>query len=366
MQYHAPATQPPTGSDTLDISVNDNGNTGTGSSTTIDTALIPINSINNAPVITFDQSSLPPSMLMQMEEDNSYVLTSKLSVSDDAEGADALTMTITVKSGVGAVSLKASSLAALTFSTGDGTNDDSLVCDGTLTELNAALSELTFIPATHYYGISASAISVTVEDNGHATSAAGPASLSHTIAIGVQVLAVNDAPVITAPATASVQEASDFLFSSAGATTVSLVDVDADDDPEGLVRCTITSDNAAARVSVHSSVQALHFVSPSSVGGSWSTGIASQAAGRWPVFAALSFYGSAASVNAALHTLVVHTPSSSSGACPYDVDLTITVNDQGYSCGGADCATSVVDADGTDDGKLTAEHTITITVTCPV
>jgi VCBS repeat-containing protein len=93
---------------------------------------------------------------------------------------------------VSIVSLSTTTLgttAGLTFSVGDGINDESMTFTGTVTDINTALAGLTYTPTFNNDGVGG--ISITVDD--------GNASVTQNLV--VNITPVNDAPVVSAPVT---------------------------------------------------------------------------------------------------------------------------------------------------------------------
>jgi hypothetical protein len=82
----------------------------------------------------------------------------------------------------------------LSFAQGDGLSDPSMVVNGTLTNLNAALAMVTYLPNRNVTG--ADTLTVHVDD-GAPASIGGPRTDTKTIAI--TIAAVNDLPTPTPP-----------------------------------------------------------------------------------------------------------------------------------------------------------------------
>ncbi|WP_299763991.1 cadherin-like domain-containing protein [Ramlibacter sp.] len=81
--------------------------------------------------------------------------------------------------------------AGLVFSSGDGSNDATVVFTGTVAEVNAALAGMRFTPNANYDG--PASIEVSVNDLGNT----GGGALVDTETIAITVTPVNDAPVLT-------------------------------------------------------------------------------------------------------------------------------------------------------------------------
>ncbi|MCA9173615.1 MAG: tandem-95 repeat protein [Planctomycetales bacterium] len=127
------------GLELLDISTNDNGNTGDGGAqTTADTISITVNDVNDAPVLTVPGGQT-------VADDDQLAFAGTISVSD----VDSPTMTITLglssltgASGqIGVLSIGNASGANVT-----GNNSESVTISGALAAVNAALASLSYVP----------------------------------------------------------------------------------------------------------------------------------------------------------------------------------------------------------------------------
>ena len=107
---------------------------------------------------------------------------SAITIADADSGV--LTVTLTVTNG----QLTLASVAGLSFSTGDGSGDATMTFSGSPAAINAALHGMTFKPFLDYNG--AAVLSITHTD-GH--------SAPTTTTVGIDIAAVNDAPVISDP-----------------------------------------------------------------------------------------------------------------------------------------------------------------------
>src|SRR3954452_8715601 len=200
------------GADSLSIGVNDNGNTGSGGPLTDSKSTsIAITAIDDAPV-----NSVPGTQTIN--EDEALTFSSgngnAITVSDiDAGGAD---VTVTLSSANGTITL--GSTAGLTTVTGNGTG--TVNATGPIAAINTDLNNTVFTPAADFSG--STSVSVTTNDNGN-TGVGGP--LSDVDSITVNVTALDDAPVITRPATATTNEDTPFTFSAGN--VISIADVDA-------------------------------------------------------------------------------------------------------------------------------------------
>jgi|GEM_PF-1558738 len=192
-----------TGTRVLTVSINDNGNTGSGSalsdSQTVD---LNISAVNDAPTITAPGS-------IAVSEDVTTALTG-ISFSDADAGSGAVTVTLSVPSG----SLAATSGSGVTV----GGTASALTLNGTIADINAfiAASNLSFTTASN----AASDVTLTVEIDDGGNSGGDAQQDSTTVTLDVSP--VNDAPTIAAPASIAV------TVNEAGSLDgISFADVDA-------------------------------------------------------------------------------------------------------------------------------------------
>ena len=146
-----------------------------------------------------------------MNENGSLVFSASngnaLSFVDNGAGSNADLLTMTVAQGT----LTLGSTNGLIFSS--GSNDSaSFTIKGTVNNLNAALSRVTYQPNANYAGSDSLAISVSRSGDGKL----GSASVALTVSPGV--------PAITAPATAVLSENGSLVFSSGNGNAISFVD----------------------------------------------------------------------------------------------------------------------------------------------
>ncbi|RYF26361.1 MAG: tandem-95 repeat protein [Flavobacteriales bacterium] len=141
-----------------------------------------------------------------------------ISINDVDVGAGNLEMTLTAVNGT----ITLSTTTGLVFSIGDGTTDATMTFQGTLTDVNSALSGLVFIPLANYSGNA----SITVATNDIGNSGSGGAK-SDSDVISITITAVNDAPVNTLPGTQTTAEDIQKIFSTANGNLISINDVDA-------------------------------------------------------------------------------------------------------------------------------------------
>jgi CSLREA domain-containing protein len=159
-----------------------------GSSTGQATRGITITAVNDAPVNTVPAPQTT-------NEDVAKVFSSgnsnQISVNDVDLGANAIKITLTATNGT----LTLSTTAGLSFLTGDGTDDATMIFTGSLSAVNTALNGMSFKPNTDFNG--AASLQIVSDDQG-STGTGGP--LTDTDSVNITVTAQNDAPVVTATA----------------------------------------------------------------------------------------------------------------------------------------------------------------------
>ncbi|MBV6517286.1 MAG: hypothetical protein HPKKFMNG_03014 [Planctomycetes bacterium] len=257
---------------------------------------------NVAPVIT-----APLSLIIA--QNTAHTFSATLSIADDAAWGAALQVTLTATQGTATLA----QITGLSFSAGDGTADAAMTFTGTLDAINAALNGAQFTPNAGYLG--AATLQVDVNDQGN-TGAGGALTDSETVALDVQ--APNQAPVITAPATASTQPDTALVF-----TTISVADADAGAGP---LEVSLLATNGALTLS---GIAGLTF-----------------SAGDGTADAAMTFTGTLTSINAALNGLTFTPTLAFTGAATLQIDA----DDQGNTGLG---------------GALTDTHTINVSVAVP-
>ena len=157
---------------------------GDGGTSSPVTRQINLTAVNDGPVL-----SVPG--VQSTNEDVPLVFSSAngnaITVADVDAGANSIQVTLVA--GNGTVSLRRPT--GLSFSSGDGSGDATMIFTGTLANINAALNGLTFTPAANHTG--AASLQVDANDQGNAGSG-GPRAA--TAAVAINCLAVNDAPVL--------------------------------------------------------------------------------------------------------------------------------------------------------------------------
>ncbi|WP_197085472.1 putative Ig domain-containing protein, partial [Cellvibrio sp. pealriver] len=153
-----------------------------GSLSSDDTATINITAVNDAP-----ENDVPGAQVTS--EDTALVFSSgngnRIQVDDLDVGGGNLEITLSVTNGT----LTLAGTSGLSFTTGDGTADSTLVFTGTKSDINTALATLTFNPTSNYSG--AAVLSLTTSDLGN-TGSGG--TLTDTDTVNITVNSANDAP----------------------------------------------------------------------------------------------------------------------------------------------------------------------------
>jgi hypothetical protein len=201
------------GTANISISVDDQGNTGSGGSlTALGSVQVYHAPTNDAPVITL------PSPLT-IKEDGELVLSGGvIQVQDDAEVADLLKIEVTMTNGT--INLGDSTDVIVTQDGSSGT----LAFSGTITQVNTAFNVLTFIPTKDFVGDAT--VAITADDQG-AGGQGGSMIGSNTLSIAVS--GVNDAPTLNIPGVQVVDFDASLILSTATDNAITFTDVDAVD-----------------------------------------------------------------------------------------------------------------------------------------
>ena len=193
-----------------------------------------VSAVNDPPVNT-----VPAAQTVNEDTDLVFSAASgnAISVADLDLGSLPAEVTLTATNGV----LTLGSTTGLTFTTGDGTADATLVFTGARADVNAALAGLTYRPTSNVYGDAL--LTVTTSDQGGSGSG-GP--LADTDTVAITVLSVNDTPTdITLTGSAVAENAA----SGTTVGTLATTDVDTGDTfTYTLVAGTGDTDNAAFAV----------------------------------------------------------------------------------------------------------------------
>ena len=282
---------------TLGVSVDDQGNTGSGGAQNsgVTNVTLTFAAVNDAP-----QNTVPGAQTVT--EDTALVFSTgngnRISIADVDAASGSMQVTLSVTNGT----LTLSSGAGLTFTTGDGTADANLVFSGTVANINAALNGMRYDPTAAYSG--PALLSITTNDQGNSGSG-GALSDSDTVAITVD--AVNDPPVNTVPAAQSTNADIALTFSTGNGNRISVADSDAAGNP---MQVTLTATNGTVTLA---SIAGLSF-----------------SVGSGTADATMTFTGTISNINAALDGLVFDPTLSFVGAA----SLQIVTSDQGNTGSG--------------------------------
>ncbi|WP_193747495.1 putative Ig domain-containing protein, partial [Cellvibrio sp. OA-2007] len=149
-----------------------------------DSFTVNITAVNDAPVNTVPGAQVT-------SEDTDLIFSAgngnQIQITDVDAGGSSVQVSISVAHGI----LSLSSVAGLTFSTGIGLADRSMVFTGTVANINNALSTLYYTPDNGYSG--AETLSITTNDLGN-TGTGG--ALSDTDTVNITVNPINDAPTV--------------------------------------------------------------------------------------------------------------------------------------------------------------------------
>jgi hypothetical protein len=170
---------------TLGVSINDNGNTGLAGALNsgVTNVNLTVNAVNDAPVLTVPTAQT-------VNEDTNLTFNSvngnRISLSDVDAGSSPLKVTLSAGKGT----LALGSTAGLSNLTGNGSAN--LSFEGTASAIDSALNNLVYLGNPNYNGTDA--INLLVNDQGN-TGSGGALSDSKTI--NLTLTSVNDAPILT-------------------------------------------------------------------------------------------------------------------------------------------------------------------------
>ena len=207
------------GNDTISLQVDDQGNYGTGSSNVVSASIaISITPINDGPSVT------APSVVQQINEDAPLTFNvangNAISISDPdaAEVTGDLEATVSAQFGT----LTLSTIANLVFTEGSGPTATMMKFTGKEADINTALNDLTYTPASdHNDNKGSEVITIQVSDQGNN----GTTILTATATISVQVAALNDTPIIAFDNNSpSTNEDTELIFGAATNNAITVTD----------------------------------------------------------------------------------------------------------------------------------------------
>jgi hypothetical protein len=147
-----------------------------------------VSSVNDSPLISVSSPSYT------VAEDSAFTFSgsNKISIQDVDAQSGIIRVSLSVSNlGVGS-SLSLSQTTGLTFTTGNGFENETMLFEGTLSDINAAIDGLLFDPGTDFNG--SNSIQINVNDRGNSGTGG---SLTANRSIAINVTAVNDPPKIT-------------------------------------------------------------------------------------------------------------------------------------------------------------------------
>ncbi|HUQ31150.1 MAG TPA: tandem-95 repeat protein, partial [Pyrinomonadaceae bacterium] len=164
------------GPDSFKFTVTDTGDGSSPALTSAEaTVSITVNAVNDAPVNTVPGAqSVVKNGALPFSAANSNLIA----IADVDAGAGPVKVTLTATNG----SITLSGIAGLSFTVGDGTSDPTMTFTGAITNINAALSGMTFSPTNGYDG--PATLQITTNDQGN-TGSGGAQSDTDTINIDV-------------------------------------------------------------------------------------------------------------------------------------------------------------------------------------
>ena len=172
---------------TFTFQVQDNGG-GSDLDPTPNTMTINVTAVNDGPVNTVPG---PQSTTEDTPKVFSSGTANQISVADVDAGSNPVKITLTATNGT----ITLSTTAGLSFITGDGTADATMMFTGTLTAVNTAMNGMTFTPTLDFTG--AASLQIVSDDQGN-TGSGGP--LTDTDTVNITVNAANDPPIVTTTA----------------------------------------------------------------------------------------------------------------------------------------------------------------------
>ncbi|MGI8905333.1 MAG: beta strand repeat-containing protein [Candidatus Sumerlaeaceae bacterium] len=197
------------GSDSLNVAVDDRGNSGSGGALAdSENVSITLAAINDAPVVASPSSA-------SGSEDANLALPG-ISVSDVDLGANPVQLALGVSNGT----LTLGSVTGLSFTAG-ANSTAAMTFNGSLANVNAALATLSYQPTSNYSG--SDSVAITANDLG-ATGSGGAQSDAESVPITIS--AINDAPVLSVPASSSGNEDASIAISG-----ISVADADLGTSP---------------------------------------------------------------------------------------------------------------------------------------
>ena len=236
--------------------------------------------VNDAPEIYLGN-------IQKVNKNSVLSISSAITITDEDVFSNPMIINLSTANGI----LALSNTSGLTVLSQDTTSQS---LQGSVTQINAAITHITYTPTTNYSG--QTGITVTANDQGF--TGPGDIKISEKL-LPIVVIDQNQAPEISSPISVDMIEDMPFQF-----TNIVITDPDAADDP---VQITLTAENVF--ISLYET-QNLQFA----IGD-----------GRSDQF--LSFFDSVSNLNTALAQMTLTSTTDYSGMAK----ITVTVNDQGYN-----------------------------------
>ena len=275
------------GAATLEVTANDLGGSGSGGPLFDNDVIdITILAVNDSPI-----NGVPGAQVVL--EDSVLVFSSgganAITVVDPDLPSGSIRVSLTATNGT----LTLGGSAGLSFSTGDGVSDATMVFSASLTDVNAALDGMRFEPDANYNG----SASIQLSSNDLGNTGSGGALFDSDV-VSVTVDPVNDPPAISVPGSQTTNVNTPLVLSVSDGNALRVSDIDAVDVP---VEVMLTAANGTVTLATTSNITF-------SVGDGSGDGIV--------VFAGLESF-----VNAALDGLVFDPTAAFVGIATVQVDV---------------------------------------------
>ncbi|BDA75224.1 hypothetical protein CAL7716_093900 [Calothrix sp. PCC 7716] len=212
------------GNDTLTITTNDLGNTGSGGILKdVDTVQITLTPVNDPPVnaeIPGAQTINEDTSLIFNSANKNAIKISDVDVDGDQNGAVVdVQVTLAVTKG----KLTLAQTTGLTFVEGTTNGSATVIVTGSVENINKAIDGLAYIGNQDFNGEDTLTVSINDKSNG------GAGELFQKDSVKISVKPINDAPVNTVSNKQSVKEDTDLAFNAANGNSISINDVDANE-----------------------------------------------------------------------------------------------------------------------------------------
>jgi Domain of unknown function (DUF4347)/Cadherin-like/Domain of unknown function (DUF4114) len=220
------------GQDTLTITTDDLGNTGKSTQTTLsktDNFNIKVIPVNDPPANTEvpDAQSINEDTNLVFSAANKNAITiSDIDLDGENKFVDEAQVTLAVKNG----KVNLTQTTGITLVPGNENSRATVIFTGKVKDINKALDGLTYQSNQDFNGVDSLTISVNDKSNGGTGVGGIGGELFAQNTVNINVRAINDSPVNTAPKTQSIKEDTDLIFSIANNNSISINDVDVKED----------------------------------------------------------------------------------------------------------------------------------------